>query len=325
MSKKDPSLTQWANANTARLNRVTLGQFVTLVELCENESVAQMGGRIHSSVTNYRQKLHRLQNRLGIGPLTQMEKKHVQPNLTGKRIAGEVRLLLQEIQAAEKGLTEKRSTWVVGAGNTWLQGAIVPALADLSTEFPNWRWQVRSLRAEEISRGLRDGEIHFGFMRVEEAQHSKGIQISRPFDITSYAILAGNSTGAPTKSIDLIRWLIAAKRPLVQQGSTWIHLRKSVGKILGRLNLLEEVTPEIECDTHTLAAATARQSSSWCIVPAPLAFVERASDFRQCLISSNAVVDQMALANYPRFIGKFPDGEAALDALRKAVGRRMKV
>jgi hypothetical protein len=75
---------------------------------------------------------------------------------------------------------------------------------------------------------LREGELHFGFVRTEDAARYPGIELSRGFDVSAFAILAGNSAAAPCAPVDFLRWLVCQKRPLVQHGSTWMHTRTAV-------------------------------------------------------------------------------------------------
>ena len=323
MHKNDVALMKWAHRRGENLFKVTIGQLVTLLELCGNESVAAMGGSSDSQAVNYRQKLHRLEKALGVGPLTRLDKKNTRANPAGVRIAGEVRLLLQEIQTAEGVEGKETPPWVLGAGDAWLQSAIVPALAELSHQHPEWRWEVHNLKAHDVCRGLREGELHFGFVRTEDAARHPGIELSRGFDVSAFAILAGNSAAAPGAPVEFVRWLVRQKRSLVQQGSTWAHTRDAVARILKHPKLLAEVEPRVVCETHTQAAVAALQSSSWCIIPAALTGLYSNKNTRVCRIAGNHEVNEMALATYPRFIAKFPDGLRARDELRKAVGRAL--
>lgn len=323
MHQNDLDLMKWAHRRSENLFKVTIGQLVTLLELCGSESVAAMGGSSDSQAVNYRQKLHRLEKALGVGPLTRLDKKNTRANPAGVRIAGEVRLLLQEIQTTEGGDRKETPSWVLGAGDAWLQSAIVPALAELSHQHPEWRWEVHNLKAHDVCRGLREGELHFGFVRTEDAARYAGIELSRGFDVSAFAILAGNAAAAPDAPVEFLRWLTRKNRPLVQQGSTWTHTRAAVVRILKEPKLLAKIDPQVVCETHTQAAVAALQSSSWCIIPAALSGLYSNKNTQVRRIEGNHEVSEMALATYPRFIGKFPDGLRARDDLRKAVGRAL--
>lgn len=321
MHSNDLALMKWTHRRGENLFKVTLGQLVTLLELSGSDSVAAMGGASDSQAVNYRQKLQRLEQALGVGPLTRIEKKSTRVNQAGLRIAGEVRLLLQEIQAAEAGPAKETPTWLVGAGDAWLQSAIVPALAELSHQRPEWRWEVRNLKAHDVCRGLREGVLHFGFVRTEDAARHPGVEPSTPFDVSAFCIMAGKTPPLPSSAVDFLRWLIRQNRPLVQQGTTWPHMRDAIGRILKQPNLLTEILPKVICETHTQAAVAALQSLSWCIVPAALAGLYSNKDVRICRIAGKQESNEMSLACYPRFLAKFPDGVRARDELRKAVGR----
>jgi DNA-binding transcriptional LysR family regulator len=321
MQQNDHALLSWARRRGSNLFKVTVGQLVTLLELCGSESVAAMGGTSESQAVNYRQKLHRLEQALGVGPLTRLDKKNTRVTPAGARIAGEVRQLLQEVQAAEGGDHPETQTWILGAGDAWLQSAIVPALAELSREHPEWRWEVRNLKAYDTCRALREGSLHFGFVRTEDAARHAGIEPSRAFDVSVIAILAGNCPAAPSAPAALVQWLLKQERPLVQQGTTWGHTRDALERLLKRPRLLKDIEPQIRCETHTQAAVAASQSSSWCIVPAALAGLYASRNIRVCRIEGGREINQMALATYPRSLTKYPDGLRVRDELRKAVGR----
>jgi DNA-binding transcriptional LysR family regulator len=325
MHKNDVALVNWARTKKKTLLTATFSQLVTLLELCGSESAAAMAERNGCSPNNYLQVIQRLEQALGVGPLTRIDKKSTQANQTALRIAAEARQLLQEIQAAEAGSDRELQTWIVGAGDAWLQSAIIPALSKLCQEHPKWRWEVRNLKAHDICTGLREGALHFGFARKEDAAHYTGLEASRPFDLSTYSITAGNASNAPKSPVDLVRWLIRENRPLVQQGSTWQYLSKTVGRILNQPKLLAEVEPQVTCESHTQAAVAALQSSTWCIVPAALSRLYSNAVVRVCQISAKHEVNEMAMVTYPRAIRRIPGGNCAQEEFRKAIGRTLQV
>jgi hypothetical protein len=166
-------LQQWLHRRSANLDKATLGQLVTLLELVSAESVASMSKgqptrvAAASAGVNYRQKLARLELALGIGRLTRRVGKVTRPTEAGIRVAGELRLFLDELRAIESRKAPA-PTWIVGAGDAWLHSIIVPSLTDLSISRPEWRWEVRNLRSQDIRAELRDGVLHFGFVRSAE-------------------------------------------------------------------------------------------------------------------------------------------------------------
>ena len=325
MEKDAGPLLAWARRRGDSLFKVTVGQLVTLLELCGSESVAAMGGRSESQAVNYRQKLHRLEKALGVGPLTKLQGKRTRVTSAGAQIASEVRLLLQEIRSAGEAECAVISSWVLGAGDTWLQSVIAPALAELGVEHDEWRWEMRSLKAHDVCSGLREGTLHFGFVRVGDAERHPGLELSRPFEVGAFDVFAGECTGAPRQPVDLLRWLVREGRPLVQQGSTWGYLRDSVARSLKENKLLKGIEPTVRCETHTQAAVATLQSKSWCIVPSALTALYNKPSVRVCRVVSCERGSEMALATYHRSLAKFSDGLRARDELRKALGRAMRL
>jgi DNA-binding transcriptional LysR family regulator len=317
-----PSLLRWIHRRAANLDKATLGQLVTLLELVGAESVASMGKRskTHAAVSagvNYRQKLARLEQALGVGRLTRREGKFTRPTEAGIRVAGELRLFLEELRSIE-GRKAQTATWVIGAGDAWLQSIIVPALTELSHARPEWRWQVRNMRSRDIRTELRDGILHFGFIRNAEAESDSHFDKGTKVAVSSYCVVAGNAKDAPSDAKGIVLWAIANNRPFVQQGSTWRALRDRVANSLGVAVQLSSLEPHVSCETHPQAVAAAETGDAWCIVPQHLARVGSPGT-RSGLIDAGASPDTMVLVNYGRALRKHADAELAWNDLNRAI------
>jgi DNA-binding transcriptional LysR family regulator len=281
-----------------------------------------MGDRSASQAVNYRQKLDRLETALAVGPLTRRTAKATQVNEVGHKVAGEVRLLLRELRAIEERPAQNQ-TWVIGAGDAWLQSVVVPALARIAATGTREIWEVCNLRVGDVCRALREGRLHFGFIRTADIREDDCLVNARVYGGPTYSVLAGAAADAPISPQHLIQWLRKNKRPLVQQGSTWRPLRERIGKRLRAGTLLAGLEPSVICETHPQAVAAAMRGTSWCIVPTSMALFMVSKEMRVAEIGSKDADDDMALVTYARHTDKVPRAKEALDVLKVALGAIM--
>lgn len=287
------------------------------------ESVADVGRRLKKTKSlsdagvNSRQKLARLEEALGIGKLTTRVGKCTQPTAAGIRVAGEIRLFLQELCAIE---TRKASTptWIIGAGDAWLQSVIIPALARITKARPDSRWEIRNLRAADIRSGLRDGLLHFGFFREAELGTAGEFTVGTRVTLESYRIIAGNSADAPKTAMDLVRWLLDNKRPLAQQGSSWIAIRGQLTQVVGMEPELAKLVPQIACETHSQAITAVEAGNAWCVVPSGLGR-SLPPHCRSIAIKVSPAPDIINLVHYPRALRKHAGSDTAARELADAI------
>jgi DNA-binding transcriptional LysR family regulator len=323
MHDPTPELTQWLRHRLKALDRATIGQLITLMNLVGAESVAEVGRRTKKANTltdagvNARQKLTRLRDALEIGDLTKRVGKYTKPTDAGKRVAGEVRLFLQELRAIDTR-EAKVPTWIIGAGDSWLQSIIIPAIAKLLESHPEWRWEVKNMRAADIRSGVRDGELHFGFFRDAEINAEEGFNVGTRVSLESYRIIVGNALAAPKTAKELVRWVISENRPLVQQGSTWRAIREPLANSLGLNKELESLPLQVACETHTHALAAVTTGLAWCVVPSGLGRI-LPPHCRSVAVKLGPKPDLLALVQYPRALRKHAGHDKAWDALSTAI------
>ena len=315
MKTNDADLLRWLHRRSADLGSATLAQLITLLELTGAASVSAISRGVSGGV-NYRQKLARLEEALGVGKLTRRVGVCSQPTETGKRVAAEFRIFLQELRALD-GAKAPVPTWIVGAGDAWLIGAIVPALTEMSQKFPEWRWEVKNLRSMEIITGLRDGRIQFGFVRKGDAL-PEGFVTGSDVTIDSYRVVVGDAENAPKTAKELIRWAIEKKRPLVQQGTTWATLSERADKTLKLSIQLSRLTPQVVCESYPEALAAAESGASWCIVPSVLGRT-LAGGARSAIFEAGNSPEVMRLVKYDRAVRKHAGSDKAWDELRRTL------
>lgn len=306
------------------LEAVTLGQLLTLMELVGAESVAEVGrahGRAHGKAhnlsaggVNARQKLRRLDDALKLGrKLLVRTGKFSRPTEAGTRVAGEFRIFLEGLRGLSAP-NEETQTWVVAAGETWVQSLLMPAVISLAKRNPAWRWDVRNMRTGEIRSGLRDGILHFGFLRGEEVGPDL---ITKPgFRHDSFTIVAGAAARAPGTARELLRWLVKSGRPFAQQGSTWDPICSQLLKAAPSLAELGSLQIQISCQSHTQAAEAARTEGTWCIVPSVIGRAY-ANSCKTCEIKIPE--DTMVVAYNLRALSKLVHYDKARDMLCDAI------
>ena len=323
MSDPSPPLAEWLRSRVQNLDRATIGQLLTLMNLVGAESVAEVGRRFkkaHSlsdAGVNSRQKLARLEEALGIGKLTTRVGKFTQLTPAGVRVAGETRLFLQELCAID---TRKAPapTWIIGAGDAWLQSVIIPALAEITKHWPDSRWEIRNMRAAEIRSGLRDGLLHFGFFREAEMDTKGEFVVGTRVPLESYRIIAGNAVDAPEAAKDLVHWLLERKRPLAQQGSSWRAIREQLTKVVGMKPDLARVDLQIACETHSQAITAVEAGDAWCVVPSGLGRT-LPPHCRSAVVKVSPAPDIINLVHYPRALRKHAGCDTAARELANAI------
>jgi len=321
MSSNPTDLFRWLHRRDSHVEQTTLGQLIILVELAGGASVAAIGQRRGrrdaSTAVNYRQKLNRLERSLGLGRLTFRDGSVTRPTETGRRVAREAELFLQELRnIAAPAATP---TWLVGSGEAWLQSVIVPAVVTLAAAA---RWEVRNLRAREIGEQLRAGKLHFGFLRVDDAREMTGLEVTgAAIPLPGYKIMVHGGACAPSAPAELVRWLIRKRLPLVQQGTTWPPLSELIDRQLGLRGALRSLEPQVLCENHVQAANAVAEGDGWCIVPAVLG--RKASPAVRTISLQASEVDHAGLFVYPRAIARFAAAEQAREQLRRELGRRI--
>lgn len=284
-------------------------------------SIAELGGDRVSQAVNYRQKLARLEAGLGIGALTECVAGSTRLNRTGEQVAGELRLLLRALSALEQPPSYP-SRWAIGAGDAWLQSVIVPALAAMPTN-PTVVWDVYNLRSSEIVRGLKEGRLHFGFLRAADLRSENRIAIQRTYSGTGLELLVGHAATAPLTMRELLGWLVKSDRRFVQQGSTWRPLRQQLTSMASWSLYMSRREPEVTCETHIQAASAAAQSGSWCIVPTTIAELFVAPELRRVPILPAAPADDMVLAVNTRNNDRLPNIADVTRSLAGAIDKSM--
>lgn len=320
---ENDELRKWLRARDG-LEAVTLGQLMTLMNLVSAESVEQVGqahGKVHSLAAggvNARQKLHRLDTSLQLGSkLLRREGKNSRPSETGIRVAGEFRIFLQGLRAISTP-QEVTQTWVIGSGETWIQSLLMPTVVRMAKRKPHWRWDVRNLRTAEIRTGLRDGVLHFGFMRAGEVP--AGMESKEGFQHDSYTIVAGDAADAPQTSAALLRWLVKERRAFVQQASTWSSIRPALIKAVPALGDLGSINIQIGCQNHIQAAESARTQGTWCIVPSVIGH----GYVGHCATAVIKIpADPMVLAYNDRFLSKHVNAGNVVDELSATIVRQI--
>lgn len=318
-------LLRWLGRPESRIDKATLGQLIILMELAGAASVAAAGRRNApsdaSTAVNYRQKLSRLEQALGLGRLTYRDGSVTRPTQVGRRVAQEAELFLHELRSI--AVNSPAPTWLVGSGESWLHSIIVPAVVSLASNSNGSRWEVRNLRARDTIEQLRAGKLHFGFLRTDDAKGVPGLELTgAPMLLPGYTILAREVDGAPADAAAFLKWLMRSRRPLVQQGTTWSPLSQMLDEQLKIGGELAKFQPRVLCETHVQAVSAVLYSTAWCIVPAMLA-QNPGPRVRGIRIAPKTLRDEAGLYVYPRSLGRFAGAETARTKLRQELGRRL--
>jgi DNA-binding transcriptional LysR family regulator len=315
MLTNDSELINWAGKGQ-RLG-VSLGQLVTLLELCGSESVAALAPKSASHAVNYRQKLDRLEKALGIGRLTRRVGNATQPSELGRRVAGEVRLMLLEL-SRKSAATGHEMSWVFGAGDTWLQSVVIPTLARWPKGRTAARWQVTNLRTRVLCNAIREGRVHFGLLRVADLADEVGLERVRVFPGVGQCVVMSGAPPAGTLR-EAILWAIQEGHPLVQQGSSWTAFREILAETMAE-RILADLEPSVICETHPQAAGSVVNGRGWTMVPNIVARNIEPTRAAVWQITRSKGADDVALVVCSRVLEKLAGGTEAANALKLEIG-----
>jgi|GEM_PF-2997173 len=316
MSTTDRELLNWAQKD--QRPGVTLGQLVTLLELSEKESVAAMASGSESDAVNYRQKLDRLEKALRIGRLTKRVGKVTLVSELGRRVAGEVRLMLLEF-AKGSGRGEKADIWIFGAGDTWLQSVVIPTLARWPKVKDAARWQVANLRNHSICEALIEGRIHFGLLRTADMPTGHALHVLKTYPGAGYTLVisgAGKMLENPAKALE---WITEKNHPLIQQGTTW-HVISTALSEVGLSESLKSKEPDVICETHPQAVNSVVNGRGWAVVPTVVARHATGIDVQSIEVSRSKPTDEISFVTNLRVLEKLNGATSAADALKHELG-----
>jgi DNA-binding transcriptional LysR family regulator len=315
MFQNEKELLRWAKKG--QRPGVTLGQLLTLLELCESESVAAMSGGDVSNAVNFRQKLDRLEKSLEVGRLTTRSGKVTRPTELGKGIAAEVKALLLEL--AKKSQASKReATWVFGAGETWLQSVVVPTLARWPVKERRKNWQVTNLRKSDLCAGLREGKVHFGLLRNADLVDEPSLEVVRTFPGAGYSVVISGAPMIGTLT-EALQWVRRENHPLIQQGTSWPAYRAALAEPMGTPDL-EQLEPNVVCESHPQALASVTNGRGWTVAPSVVARRLQAPAVVVFELPKTRTNDGMALVICRRMLSKLDGGLDAVDALKRELG-----
>ncbi len=315
MLTNDSELIKWARKGSRE--GVSVGQLITLLELTGSESVAALSAGSTSHAVNYRQKLDRLEKALGIGRLTRRVGNATQPSELGRRIAGEVRLLLLEL-SRKSNATSQETTWVFGAGDTWLQSVVIPTLARWPKAGAAARWQVANLRTHALCDAIREGRVHFGLLRVADLADEVGLDQVRIFPGVGQCVVM---SGCPAVGSlrEAISWATKTGHPLIQQGSSWAAFREILADAMADKALVN-LEPSVICETHPQAAGSVMNGRGWAMVPSIVARNIEPSRATVWQVTRSKGEDDVALVVCRRVLEKLSGGADAANALKLEIG-----
>jgi DNA-binding transcriptional LysR family regulator len=295
---------------------VTLGQLASLLELCDRESVAAMAPGSPGLAVNYRQKLERLEKALGVGRLTKRVGNATQASDLGRRVGGEVRLLLMELGRKGSAMIQE-TTWVFGAGDTWLQSVVIPTLARWPKAATEARWQVTNLRTGPLCDALREGKVHFGLLRVADLRDETSLEQVRVYPGVGQSVVISGSPLLGTLR-EAVTWAVRESHPLIQQGSSWPAYRAILAETLVDKSI-DNLEPSVVCETHPQAAGSVANGRGWTIVPN---IVSRNIDPTRAAIwpVTRKVADDVALVICGRVLEKLSGGAEAANKLKLEIG-----
>jgi DNA-binding transcriptional LysR family regulator len=115
-----------------------------------------------------------------------------------------------------------------------------------------------------------------------------------------------------------VRWLLDNKRPLAQQGSSWIAIRGQLTQIVGMEPELTKLAPQIACETHSQAITAVEAGNAWCVVPSGLGR-NPPHHCRSMAIKVSPAPDIINLVHYPRALRKHAGYDTVARELAEAI------
>lgn len=151
----------------AAISGLSLDRLVTLCAVAEAGSIAEASGGDANKQSQFSRQIGELEGWFGEALLERSSRPH-RLNAAGRKLAASTRVYLRELEALRDQAAGKELRIVVGAGESLIQGLLLPASEKVRSRLAGVRFAFRNLASEDILSQLMAGEVNLGLLRSEE-------------------------------------------------------------------------------------------------------------------------------------------------------------
>jgi len=235
---------------------LSLERLRTFCEVADAGSMAKAANGDAVRQSQFSRQIKELEEHFG-RRFTERSGRNVVLTAEGRELAALARQILAGLEAVHASSSGDISELVVlGAGESFLRGVVLPRLSALRARMPNVVLEMRNLRGPETLDALEEGRIDLGV--IDETEKRSGVETLRLGKVAYRLVMAGDP-GQRNEDMD---WRSAAARPFVvlAGGREWEDRARALAIQAGR-----EVRVAVRCASwHGVAdAVTAVQGAGF--------------------------------------------------------------
>jgi DNA-binding transcriptional LysR family regulator len=186
----------------ASISGLSLDRLITLCSVAEAGSIAEAAGGDANRQSQFSRQIGELEGWFGT-TLLERSSRPYRLNAVGRRLAASTRLYLRELEALREEAAGKELRVVVGAGESLIQGLLLPAGEKVRTKQAGVRFAFRNLASEDVLSQLMTGEIDLGFLRSEEVSPAFTTSSAWTYEYEAWVPFSLNSAKGVLKTADL--------------------------------------------------------------------------------------------------------------------------
>lgn len=146
---------------------LSLDRLLTLCQVAEAGSIGQAAGGDANRQSQFSRQISELEAHFGI-PLLERRTRPHRLTAAGSRLAASTRLFIKDLEVIRNQAENREWRVVIGAGESLIQGLLMPASEKVRQKLAQVRFAFRNLASEEVLSQLQMGEIDLGVLRAEE-------------------------------------------------------------------------------------------------------------------------------------------------------------
>ncbi len=191
---------------------LSLERLRTFCEVADAGSMAKAANGDAVRQSQFSRQIKELEEHFG-RRFTERSGRNVVLTSEGRELAALARQILAGLEAVHATEAEEVSELVVlGAGESFLRGVVLPRLGALRARMPKVVLEMRNLRGAEILDALEEGRIDLGV--IDETEKRAGVETLRLGKVAYRLVMAGD-TNQERANTD---WRAAVARPFVVLG-----------------------------------------------------------------------------------------------------------
>ena len=186
----------------ASISGLSLDRLITLCSVAEAGSIAEASGGDANRQSQFSRQIGELEEWFGAALLERSSRPY-RLNAAGRKLAASTRLYLRELEAFRDQASGKELRVVVGAGESLIQGLLLPASEKVRSKQARVRFAFRNLASDDVLSQLMTGEIDLGLLRGEEVSPALATSSPWVYDYEAWVPMSLNSAKGVIKVAEL--------------------------------------------------------------------------------------------------------------------------